>query len=108
MKPATYLAGRPRWSWVLQGSRRAPHARCLRAQKSQLPVLPPIPTPGTFVLKHFQVQQGMSAMKVNTDAMLLGSWVHPHEEDRWLLDIGTGEDKLMHRAACLSTLSVPA
>ena len=42
----------------------------------------------SFQFKQFTIQQGLSAMKVGTDAVLLGAWLTPKEGD--LLDIGTG------------------
>lgn len=43
----------------------------------------------TFVFKQFTVKQDKCAMKVGTDAVLLGAWVNPKEELN-ILDIGTG------------------
>lgn len=50
---------------------------------------------GAFLFKQFKVEQDFSAMKVNTDAVLLGAWLHlPQNEDGQqtlrALDIGTG------------------
>ncbi|MCO6501317.1 MAG: methyltransferase [Vicingus serpentipes] len=42
----------------------------------------------SFQFKQFAIQQDLSAMKVGTDAVLLGAWLTPKEGD--LLDIGTG------------------
>lgn len=42
-----------------------------------------------FRLKEFTVEQSRSAMKVGTDAMILGSWTRV-EEAETILDIGTG------------------
>jgi len=42
-----------------------------------------------FRLKEFTVEQSRSAMKVGTDAMILGSWTQV-EEAETILDIGTG------------------
>ncbi len=43
----------------------------------------------TFRFKQFTVHQDKCAMKVGTDAVLLGSWIHPGLS-RYILDIGTG------------------
>lgn len=43
----------------------------------------------TFVFKHFKINQDKCAMKVGTDAVLLGSWVNPSHA-KHILDIGTG------------------
>jgi tRNA1Val (adenine37-N6)-methyltransferase len=43
----------------------------------------------TFAFKQFVIKQEHSAMKVNTDAVLLGSWTQPHQSKN-ILDIGTG------------------
>ncbi len=43
----------------------------------------------TFAFKQFVIQQDRCAMKVGTDAVLLGAWVNPHESKN-ILDIGTG------------------
>ena len=46
---------------------------------------------GSFRFKQFEVEQNHSAMKVNTDAVLLGAWMSvPGGEDVRALDIGTG------------------
>ena len=42
-----------------------------------------------FHFKQFSILQDKCAMKVGTDAVLLGSWVRP-EDEKTLLDIGTG------------------
>jgi tRNA1Val (adenine37-N6)-methyltransferase len=42
-----------------------------------------------FAFKQFTIQQDKCAMKVGTDAVLLGSWVKPNGAKR-ILDIGTG------------------
>jgi tRNA1Val (adenine37-N6)-methyltransferase len=42
-----------------------------------------------FVFKQFKITQDKCAMKVGTDAVLLGSWVNPSNADS-ILDIGTG------------------
>ena len=43
----------------------------------------------TFAFKQFVIQQDKCAMKVGTDAVLLGAWVTPNGSSR-ILDIGTG------------------
>ena len=43
----------------------------------------------TFRFKHFQIKQSMSAMKVGTDAMLLGA-IAEHPKPSNILDIGSG------------------
>jgi tRNA1Val (adenine37-N6)-methyltransferase len=43
----------------------------------------------TFVFKQFKINQEKCAMKVGTDAVLLGSWVNPSHA-KHILDIGTG------------------
>jgi tRNA1Val (adenine37-N6)-methyltransferase len=42
-----------------------------------------------FVFKQFKINQSKCAMKVGTDAVLLGSWVN-HPSAKTILDIGTG------------------
>ena len=42
-----------------------------------------------FAFKQFTIQQDKCAMKVGTDAVLLGAWVKPNGAKR-ILDIGTG------------------
>ena len=42
-----------------------------------------------FAFKQFTIQQDKCAMKVNTDAVLLGAWVNPNGS-KTILDIGTG------------------
>ena len=42
-----------------------------------------------FAFKQFNIKQDKCAMKVGTDAVLLGAWVHPNNEKK-ILDIGTG------------------
>lgn len=45
----------------------------------------------TFQLKQFSIQQGHSAMKLGTDALVLGAWVANMEiNPQHILDIGTG------------------
>ena len=43
----------------------------------------------SFAFKQFTIQQDLCAMKVGTDAVLLGAWVMPQQATR-ILDIGTG------------------
>ncbi len=43
----------------------------------------------SFAFKQFTIQQSRCAMKVGTDAVLLGAWVQPNES-KTILDIGTG------------------
>ena len=43
----------------------------------------------SFAFKKFTVKQDKCAMKVNTDAVLLGAWVIPNGS-RHILDVGTG------------------
>lgn len=42
-----------------------------------------------FKFKQFEIQQNNSAMKVNTDGVLLGAWVQAEYPEK-ILDIGTG------------------
>ncbi len=43
----------------------------------------------SFAFKKFNIKQDKCAMKVGTDAVLLGAWVNPNGSKR-ILDIGTG------------------
>lgn len=43
----------------------------------------------SFAFKQFVIQQDRCAMKVGTDAVLLGAWVQP-SDSKTILDIGTG------------------
>ena len=45
---------------------------------------------GAFRFKQFEVVQDHSAMKVNTDAVLLGAWVRVPDGCARTLDVGTG------------------
>ncbi|MDD2293977.1 MAG: methyltransferase [Bacteroidales bacterium] len=45
---------------------------------------------GEFKFKRFSINNQHSAMKVNTDGVLLGAWVSLSSEDTLLMDIGTG------------------
>ena len=61
---------------------------------------------GTFRFKKFSVVNERSAMKVNTDGVLLGAVMDIRPEDRSLLDIGTGTGTIALMAAQrLSVLS---
>lgn len=54
---------------------------------------------GTFRFKKFSVVNERSAMKVNTDGVLLGAVMDIRPEDRLLLDIGTGTGTIALMAA---------
>lgn len=55
---------------------------------------------GVFRFKQFEVVQDFSAMRVNTDAVLLGAWMNlPGRENPRLLDIGTGTGVIALMAA---------
>ncbi len=54
---------------------------------------------GTFQFKKFSVVNERSAMKVNTDGVLLGAVMAIKPEDRRLLDIGTGTGTIALMAA---------
>ena len=54
---------------------------------------------GTFRFKKFEVVNERSAMKVNTDGVLLGAAMTIREGDRYLLDIGTGTGTIALMAA---------
>lgn len=43
----------------------------------------------SFAFKQFTIKQDLCAMKVGTDAVLIGAWVQPKQTKR-ILDIGTG------------------
>lgn len=43
----------------------------------------------SFAFKKFNIKQDKCAMKVGTDAVLLGAWVNPNDSKK-ILDIGTG------------------
>jgi tRNA1Val (adenine37-N6)-methyltransferase len=43
----------------------------------------------SFEFKQFKITQDKCAMKVGTDAVLIGSWVNAHAPER-ILDVGTG------------------
>lgn len=54
---------------------------------------------GIFRFKHFEVINERSAMKVNTDGVLLGASMTIRPEDRRMLDIGTGTGTIALMAA---------
>ena len=54
---------------------------------------------GTFRFKRFEVVNARSAMKVNTDGVLLGAAMTIRPEDRCMLDIGTGTGTIALMAA---------
>ena len=43
-----------------------------------------------FLFKQFSIQQDKTSMKVGTDGVLLGAWVHLESNPASILDIGTG------------------
>ena len=54
---------------------------------------------GVFRFKRFEVVNERSAMKVNTDGVLLGAAMTINSSDRVLLDIGTGTGTIALMAA---------
>ncbi len=63
---------------------------------------------GVFKFRKFEVRNEKSAMKVNTDGVLLGALMKLLPEDRRLLDIGTGTGTIALMAAQrLAELSTP-
>ena len=54
---------------------------------------------GVFQFKRFNVVNERSAMKVNTDGVLLGAAMTIRPEDRCMLDIGTGTGTIALMAA---------
>lgn len=52
----------------------------------------------TFRFKHFTIQQDRCALKVGTDGVLFGAWMHYRDAQR-ILDIGTGTGLLALIAA---------
>lgn len=60
-----------------------------------------------FVFKHFKIVQDKCAMKVGTDAVLLGAWVNISEAKQ-ILDIGTGTGIIALMLAQKSTADIDA
>ena len=54
---------------------------------------------GVFRFKHFSVTNERSAMKVNTDGVLLGAAMTIMPQDRRMLDVGTGTGTIALMAA---------
>ena len=54
---------------------------------------------GVFQFKRFEVVNERSAMKVNTDGVLLGASMTVKPSDRYMLDIGTGTGAIALMAA---------
>ena len=52
-----------------------------------------------FNFKRFSVVHEKSAMKVNTDGVLLGAWMNIRPDDRMFLDVGTGTGTIALMAA---------
>ena len=52
-----------------------------------------------FNFKRFSVVNEKSAMKVNTDGVLLGAWMDIRPDDRMFLDVGTGTGTIALMAA---------
>lgn len=63
---------------------------------------------GYFTFKEFRVKQKESAMKVGTDAVLLGCWMNlPVNSSPKLLDIGTGTGVISLLVAQRLSLTIP-
>ena len=60
-----------------------------------------------FVFKHFKILQDKCAMKVGTDAVLLGAWVNASKA-KSILDIGTGTGIIALMLAQKSTAKIDA
>jgi tRNA1Val (adenine37-N6)-methyltransferase len=60
-----------------------------------------------FTFKHFIVQQDKCAMKIGTDAMILGSWIQPGNAKN-ILDIGSGTGILSLMLAQKSNAAIDA
>lgn len=63
---------------------------------------------GYFRFKHFTVRQDASALKVGTDAVLLGAAMTVRQGDRNALDIGTGTGVIALMAAQRSSAHIDA
>jgi tRNA1Val (adenine37-N6)-methyltransferase len=61
----------------------------------------------TFVFKQFNIQQDKCAMKIGTDAVLIGAWVETKDASS-ILDIGTGTGIIAIMLAQKSTAKIDA